>query len=916
MRAFNTRITVILIFLCATLNFAQVSPKKGVQLPTDFKEMHQLIQSEYSNGYYAEKFKERKHIREQISRGLLPESALVADTVFALTLLGQYTDLAGSYTQQQFQAQLYDGPNPTGTVTDYYTEVSYNQMYFTGDAQGWYNVLGGVQNYSPGGSSGGPKFVTELITVADPTLNFADYIQYYDSQNRPHIGFVAVVHAGAGAEAGANNIWSHRWNFTNYSGGPITTNDIDPVSGFNVIIDGPYAIMPERSGGNNNSGPIIEIGVFAHEFGHIFGLPDLYDTDQSSAGLGNWCLMAAGSWGGDYSSPETPTHMSAWCKKELGWVTPINITSYPGPTSIENVEENPIVYRIWKDGTVTPQYFLVENRQKIGYDINIYNSGLLIYHVDETQGGNQNENHYLVDLEQADGLRNLNNNQGNGDPGDPFPGSTQNSRFDFGTNPNSQDYSLQNTFVSVRNIYHDGDLMVADLEIGPRAGVYGFADPAEINFGDVEVGTTSETRRVIIANFGEDDLVITDITSMGNGDFNLDTTLTYSISLASYDSLSLPFTYSPTSLGEAEAFFTIASNDTGLTEIHLTGSSYEVSVPYTDIFYASSGAGNSGDMITIDRETGIGTTLGSSLYDEITSLAVNPLDNILYGLVAGGATSDIVRVNADQGDAYSLFSIDLAILTGIAFDASGTLYASHKDGEIYQIDLTNGSYNLVTTATVPLNAIAIDPSTNEFWGTMYRTFGLGKDSLFTIDITTGTATPVGKTGYSVMTNDMAFDENNKLYGVTGASNQEGKIFEIDQTTGTGTELGTGVGFNHTVGIAFSINGPVASIDSEDDVVPRAYSLSQNYPNPFNPATKIEYSLPIASEVQLVVYNILGQQVVSLVNEQKSAGNHSIIWNADGSNSVKLSSGVYLYKLKATGIDGSEFQQTRKMVLLK
>jgi hypothetical protein len=55
-----------------------------------------------------------------------------------------------------------------------------------------------------------------------------------------------VVHAGAGAEAGANNIWSHRWNFTVYSGGPITTNDIDPVSGFNVIIDGPYAIMPER----------------------------------------------------------------------------------------------------------------------------------------------------------------------------------------------------------------------------------------------------------------------------------------------------------------------------------------------------------------------------------------------------------------------------------------------------------------------------------------------------------------------------------------------------------------------------------------------------------------------------------------------------------------------------------------------
>ncbi|HSP87941.1 MAG TPA: M6 family metalloprotease domain-containing protein, partial [Ignavibacteriaceae bacterium] len=273
----------------------------------------------------------------------------------------------------------------------------------------------------------------------------------------------------ADAAAGAFNIWSHRWSFTVITNGqPYISNDIDPVSGQNVIIDGDYAIQPERSGSSNSSGNLISIGVFAHEFGHIFGLPDLYDTDNSSEGLGNWCLMAGGAYGGNSSTAHTPVHMSAWCKKELGWVTPINITSSMNSLSVSNVEENPLIYRMWKNGTVGQQYFLIENRQKIGFDENLYDSGFLIFHVDDDMSGNQNENHYLVDLEQADGFRNLNNGSGRGDAGDPFPGSTGNTSFDNTTNPNSKDYALQNTFVSVRNIHKDNLNMIADFDIGSQ----------------------------------------------------------------------------------------------------------------------------------------------------------------------------------------------------------------------------------------------------------------------------------------------------------------------------------------------------------------------------------------------------------------------------------------------------------------
>ena len=84
------------------------------------------------------------------------------------------------------------------------------------------------------------------------------------------------------------------------------------------------------------------------------------------------------------------------------------------------------------------------------------------------------------------------------------------------------------------------------------------------------------------------------------------------------------------------------------------------------------------------------------------------------------------------------------------------------------------------------------------------------------------------------------------------------------------------------------------------------SLSQNYPNPYNPSTTISYSIPAPSLVSLKIFNILGQEITTLVNEEKSAGNYEVNFNASN-----LPSGVYIYKMKA-----GEYVQTRKMILLK
>jgi len=105
---------------------------------------------------------------------------------------------------------------------------------------------------------------------------------------------------------------------------------------------------------------------------------------------------------------------------------------------------------------------------------------------------------------------------------------------------------------------------------------------------------------------------------------------------------------------------------------------------------------------------------------------------------------------------------------------------------------------------------------------------------------------------------------------------------------------------------FSIDVIATDIANEPSALPKIFSLNQNYPNPFNPSTIINFELPIRNHVELSIYNLIGQKVVTLINENKKAGSYQVEWDASG-----FSSGVYYYK-----IDAGEFQAVRKMILLR
>ena len=105
-------------------------------------------------------------------------------------------------------------------------------------------------------------------------------------------------------------------------------------------------------------------------------------------------------------------------------------------------------------------------------------------------------------------------------------------------------------------------------------------------------------------------------------------------------------------------------------------------------------------------------------------------------------------------------------------------------------------------------------------------------------------------------------------------------------------------------------------DVKEETLPGEFALQQNYPNPFNPTSTIEFALPIASNVKVTIYNIVGEAVAILINSNMNAGYHRTIWNAKDGNGSRISSGVYFYEVKANGSDGREFSQMKKMILLK
>jgi hypothetical protein len=292
------------------------------------------------------------------------------------------------------------------------------------------------------------------------------------------------------------------------------------------------------------------------------------------------------------------------------------------------------------------------------------------------------------------------------------------------------------------------------------------------------------------------------------------------------------------------------------------------------------GTANAGIFVsTNDGDTW--TAGGSGPANFVRSFVITPSGDVFAGSGTG------VHRSTDNGNSWAPQNNGLTNTSvgSLVRGQNGDLFAGVEGGVFRSTN--NGTNWIAATAGLPamfINALAF--STNGFL------FASASDSGVYQSSNNGASWTAVNTGLPTPSS---------FYGATGFTlGQSGYLF-----------AGVGNAFQYGGGV-YRTSQPVTSAGKAPQGLPTMFALNQNYPNPFNPVTTIRYELPYASHVRLTVYNVLGQNVATLVDEERPAGRFTAQWNA-----ASVSSGVYFYRIDVTPGDGNQpFTSVKKMLMLK
>jgi M6 family metalloprotease-like protein len=397
-----------------------------------------------------------------------------------------FKNVGAPFPNTDYQSVLFDPAPPTAaySVRSYYAEQSRGALVIDGTVRPWVQA-DSIDTYYEDGCNGifvcahGGQRLKELLIQGlsrtdDGLFDWGDF----DNDGPDGLpnsgdddGVVDVVlflqPEVDGACGGNPNLWAHRFSISGWTGGvPYVTRSPrrdpggHPIPGSFVVVDD-YTLQSSVGGDDACTGGVImPIGTASHEVGHLFGLPDLYDTNFQSPtatqGIGEWGIMGSGN----YTRPYSPAAFDAWSLVELGWVA-VDTLAADHRDTLSPVAASDTVRYIGVPNT--DEYFLFENRQAIGSDTAQMNPacntgtrvcakapGLLVWHIDQGQidlHGFRQDNRVNVGsvqgvaLVQADGLNQLRTpgSRNRGDPGDPWPGSTGATRFGLETTPAAVD---------------------------------------------------------------------------------------------------------------------------------------------------------------------------------------------------------------------------------------------------------------------------------------------------------------------------------------------------------------------------------------------------------------------------------------------------------------------------------------------
>ncbi|MCK5734364.1 MAG: M6 family metalloprotease domain-containing protein, partial [Candidatus Latescibacteria bacterium] len=425
-------------------------------------------------------------------------------THHVVALFAKFKDEApGVVRPPEYARTLFD-PEVEGSFSHFYRTMSREALTIQGACPvKMYASEKPPSDYTATGDEGAfGLFNREVLRKADEDVDFGQF-DNDGPDGIPNSGdddglvdALFFIHAGPGQESTGepSDIWSHAWALWS----PQPTDD-----GVSIYR---YSVEPEE----HPSGDLITVGVFCHEYGHVLGLPDLYDTDGSSGGIGEYGMMSGGSWchrDGDLGGSR-PCQFTAWSKWQLGWLDPVTITTDQIGLVLPAAALNAVAYRVWRSGNPPGnQYFLLENRQNVGFDDALVrrqvhfgqplSHGLVIYRINDDQPSNSNDSNRLVDVvdaspwfhpdgtwhETLDGPRDSANWHNlsvhtRGDNGDPWPGFTlfsadstewyaprDRDRFADDTAPPATDLVCEPTGIALENIQEVGQDVVLDVTL-------------------------------------------------------------------------------------------------------------------------------------------------------------------------------------------------------------------------------------------------------------------------------------------------------------------------------------------------------------------------------------------------------------------------------------------------------------------
>jgi len=387
--------------------------------------------------------------------------------------------------------------DPDDGVGAYFKRMSYDALTMDSVVVPWV-PLPNPQGFYANGQSGTPARLDQLVADAltfldgrnldqDPDNDF-DFAQF-DADADGNIDAISILHSGYGSEFGDVDDWGLEPPDRIESGRdsllatPFTTSGGVTVSRYSVV-SGRWSFT---------GGQICRIGMNAHALGHVFGLPELGDLPPADGGngIGAWCVMS-NPWGFTDDQRYLPP-FSAWCKVQLGWIAPTELTA-PAVVSIKDIGANDEVFKI-SVGFPAGEYLLVENRNETDFNAQMPGAGgLAIWHIDENapldvegfpdqNGWPDNGNHYRVALLQADGRFDLEQGQNQGDDEDLYSADTV-GRIDPDSVPDTDAYQDGNVA--------DTGIVIADIfdvaESGPPRGEieFSFGEPREIEVTDAD----------------------------------------------------------------------------------------------------------------------------------------------------------------------------------------------------------------------------------------------------------------------------------------------------------------------------------------------------------------------------------------------------------------------------------------------